>query len=240
MSPSVACSEAFEECHSVILASGTLCPTETLKTELGLNFDFEMEGNQVIPDNQIFASVISKGPHNYPFKCTYKNMQDQTFFIELLRTIRDVCKTVPKGVLVFVSSYRILNDLQKFLRYENLQIDIEKHKKIFFEPNRSRDLKQMLEEYTFTIETAGSDINSFNGAIMFAVFRGKVSEGIDFTDDMARCVICIGIPFPNFTDELVVQKKAFNDLHSRSTKMLSGDEWYSTQAYRALNQALGR
>uniref|UniRef100_A0AC34FAL1 DNA helicase n=1 Tax=Panagrolaimus sp. ES5 TaxID=591445 RepID=A0AC34FAL1_9BILA len=240
MSPSVACSEAFKECHSVILASGTLCPTETLKTELGLAFNFEMEGNQVIPDKQIFASVISKGPHNYPFKCTYKNMQDQTFYIELLRTIRDVCKTVPKGVLVFVSSYRILNDIQKFLRYESLQIDIEKHKQIFFEPNRSSDLKKILADYTFAIENVGSDVNSLNGAIMFAVFRGKVSEGIDFTDDMARCVICIGIPFPNATDELVLQKKAYNDFHSRSSKILSGDEWYSTQAYRALNQALGR
>ena len=87
-----------------------------------------MEGDQVIPDKQIFATIIAKGPNKYPFNCTYKNMQDQMFFIELLRTIRDICKTVPKGVLVFVSSYRILNQLQENMQHDNLRTDIEKHK----------------------------------------------------------------------------------------------------------------
>ena len=58
---------------------------------------------------------------------------------------------------------------------------------------------------------------------------------------MARCVICIGIPFPSAKDELVVQKKSFNDMRRREGEViLTGDQWYSTQAYRALNQALGR
>ncbi|VDM66194.1 unnamed protein product [Strongylus vulgaris] len=38
MSPELAFISAFAECRSVILASGTLCPVETLKTELGLKF----------------------------------------------------------------------------------------------------------------------------------------------------------------------------------------------------------
>lgn len=29
------------------------------------------------------------------------------------------------------------------------------------------------------------------GAVMFAVFRGKVSEGLDFADDRARAVITV-------------------------------------------------
>ncbi len=33
-----------------------------------------------------------------------------------------------------------------------------------------------------------------------AVCRGKVSEGLDFTDDNARAVVTIGIPFPNIKD----------------------------------------
>lgn len=31
--------DAFSECRTVVLASGTLCPTETLKTELGMPFN---------------------------------------------------------------------------------------------------------------------------------------------------------------------------------------------------------
>jgi len=34
------------------------------------------------------------------------------------------------------------------------------------------------------------------GAIFFCYCRGRVSEGIDFTDEMARAVVLIGIPLP--------------------------------------------
>lgn len=39
-----------------------------------------------------------------------------------------------------------------------------------------------------------------DGALLIAVCRGKVSEGLDFTDDNARAVVTIGIPFPNIKD----------------------------------------
>lgn len=38
------------------------------------------------------------------------------------------------------------------------------------------------------------------GALLIAVCRGKVSEGLDFSDDNARAVVTIGIPFPNIKD----------------------------------------
>lgn len=34
------------------------------------------------------------------------------------------------------------------------------------------------------------------GAILCCVARGKVSEGIDFADEMARAVVVIGVPYP--------------------------------------------
>lgn len=45
-------------------------------------------------------------------------------------------------------------------------------------------------------------VSFFNvdGALLIAVCRGKVSEGLDFTDDNARAVVTIGIPFPNIKD----------------------------------------
>lgn len=42
--------------------------------------------------------------------------------------------------------------------------------------------------------------STVDGALLIAVCRGKVSEGLDFTDDNARAVVTIGIPFPNIKD----------------------------------------
>lgn len=94
-------------------------------------------------------------------------------------------------------------------------------------------------------------------AVLFGVFRGKVSEGIDFADENARAVVLVGLPFPSIKDQRspsfsvagvgadlraagrsVTLKREFND--SRAPALMSGSAWYSLQAFRALNQALGR
>ena len=41
---------------------------------------------------------------------------------------------------------------------------------------------------------------------MLAVYRGRASEGLDFSDNYARAVIAIGIPYPNIKDIQVILK----------------------------------
>ena len=78
-------------------------------------------------------------------------------------------------------------------------------------------------------------------ALLLAVYRGRMSEGVSFDDDFARGVVCIGIPFPNLTEERIAQKRAFNDFWmSRSLGTVSGDAWYESKALHAVAQALGR
>lgn len=42
---------------------------------------------------------------------------------------------------------------------------------------------------------------------MFAVCRGKISEGLDFSDDAARSVFLIGIPYPMYYDPKTILKR---------------------------------
>ncbi len=100
----------------------------------------------------------------------------------------------------------------------------------------------MREFYDAVAANNDSGESGQDGALFLAVCRGKVSEGLDFADNNARGVICVGIPFPNIKDSLVDLKKKYND-RKRSggnENVLSGGEWYEIQAFRALNQALGR
>ena len=46
---------------------------------------------------------------------------------------------------------------------------------------------------------------------MMAVCRGKISEGLDFSDDAARAVFIIGVPYPMLIDPKTVLKRHFLD-----------------------------
>lgn len=57
----------------------------------------------------------------------------------------------------------------------------------------------------------GLDTDNHDGAVLFAVCRGSYSEGYDFADHEARCVILIGIPNIHPFDPSVVLQKHFLD-----------------------------
>ena len=74
-------------------------------------------------------------------------------------------------------------------------------------------------------------VRSDGKALLLAVYRGRMSEGVSFDDDFARGVICIGIPFPNLTEERLAQKRAFNDHWvSQGLGTVSGNAWYESKA----------
>ena len=56
-------------------------------------------------------------------------------------------------------------------------------------------------------------------------FFFKASEGIDFSDKMARGVIVTGIPFPNLSDARVRLKREHVD-RDRAKTGVSGSDWY--------------
>lgn len=83
--------------------------------------------------------------------------------------------------------------------------------------------------------------SNLTGGLFFAVCRGKLSEGIDFPDHSARAVVIVGIPYPSKQDIRVSLKEEYNNQQRRTnTELLSGQDWYSLQSYRAVNQAIGR
>lgn len=89
--------------------------------------------------------------------------------------------------------------------------------------------------------TTNSPYFTTKGGLLLAVCRGRASEGIDFSDNNARCVVTLGIPYPNVQDEEVNFKRNYNnEQNKRLPQVMNGSDWYDSQAYRALNQALGR
>ncbi|KAG8224961.1 hypothetical protein J437_LFUL006652 [Ladona fulva] len=137
------------------------------------------------------------------------------------------------------NAYVLMSLWQATRLYERLS----SHKIVLYE-QRGRggdEFEHTLRNFYEAVETTSeADGSSPTGPLLLAVCRGKVSEGLDFADNNARAVISVGIPYPNFKDTQVELKRRFNDTHCINRGLLNGSEWYEIQAYRALNQALGR
>ncbi|XP_072249263.1 Fanconi anemia group J protein [Leuresthes tenuis] len=238
LNPAVAFSDLSGSVHSIVLTSGTLSPMGSFSSELGVKFTIQLEANHVINKSQVWVGTVGAGPQGRRLCATFQHAETFAFQDEVGALLLHVCQVMAKGVLCFLSSYKMLDKLRDRWITTGQWEKLEQLKTVIAEPRGGGkgDFDEVLQRYYDAIKYCeGRD-----GALLIAVCRGKVSEGLDFTDDNARAVVTIGIPFPNIKDLQVELKMKYNDQHCKSRGLLPGHRWYEIQAYRALNQALGR
>ncbi|KAI5067198.1 hypothetical protein GOP47_0017726 [Adiantum capillus-veneris] len=264
LNPAVVFGEIASKAQSIILTSGTLSPIGSFASELGVTFEVSMEAPHVIDmKTQVWAGVLPRGLGNVPLNASYKHADGYAFQDALGKTLEELFKATPDGALVFFPSYKLLDKLCDRWKATGQWNQLYELKQLFIEPRGQMEtFETMLADY-YRVVSGKSKIavqkgkpreggkriakdhhtetfmkrKSKSGAAFLAVCRGKVSEGIDFSDKNARIVIVVGIPFPNQKDMQVNMKKQYNN---KNKNLLSGDQWYCYQAFRALNQAVGR
>ncbi|XP_044057768.1 Fanconi anemia group J protein isoform X2 [Siniperca chuatsi] len=238
LNPAVAFSDLSGSVHSIVLTSGTLSPMGSFSSELGVKFSIQLEANHVISKSQVWVGTVGAGPQGRKLCATFQHAETYAFQDEVGALLLHVCQVVAKGVLCFLPSYKMLDKLRDRWTNTGLWEKLEQQKIVITEPRGGGkgDFDELLQTYYDAIKYC----EERDGALLIAVCRGKVSEGLDFTDDNARAVVTIGIPFPNIKDLQVELKMKYNDQHCKSRGLLPGHRWYEIQAYRALNQALGR
>ncbi|KAM3875393.1 Fanconi anemia group J protein [Diretmus argenteus] len=238
LNPAVAFSDLSGPVRSIVLTSGTLSPMGSFSSELGVKFSIQLEANHVINRSQVWVGTVGSGPQGRKLCATFQHAETYAFQDEVGTLLLHICQVVAKGVLCFLPSYKMLDKLRDRWTNTGLWEKLEERKTLITEPRGGAkgDFEALLQIYYDAIRHSGER----DGALLIAVCRGKVSEGLDFTDDNARAVVTIGIPFPNIKDLQVELKMKYNDQHCKTRGLLPGHRWYEIQAYRALNQALGR
>ena len=192
-----------------------------------------MEAPHVVPPTQIHVEA-SDVLGDFTAKAQDADGTPRALGAFLLRYLER--EVIPGGVLVFLPKYSLIRRVVERWRDDGTLGKIEKHKTVVWEEPGASTLAPTLEKFRARV-TDGDK----KGAVFLAVYRGKVSEGLDFKDENARAVFCVGIPFPAVGDVKVRLKKEYNNsAYARNQSMLSGSEWYTHQAFRAYNQALGR
>ncbi|XP_075156195.1 regulator of telomere elongation helicase 1 [Haematobia irritans] len=220
--------------RSVILTSGTLAPLKPLIAELAIPIAQRLENPHIVSSSQVYVKIIGSGPDREQLISNYQNRDNPKYISSLGSTILNVSRLVPDGLLVFFPSYPMLNQCVNSWQASGLWSSISQHKPIFVEPRGK-------EDFTNTMEQFYQSIKDSKGACFMAVCRGKVSEGLDFADRNGRAVIITGLPFPPLKDpKVILKKKYLDDNRTKENELLTGQAWYSLDATRAVNQAIGR
>ena len=224
--------------NGIIITSGTLSPIQSLESELKCQFSIKLENKHVIDQDQVNFSILPYSPRvkNLTYAFDMYNRTNTAMQEDLGITILDLCKVTPGGVLVFFTAFHYLKSCLTLWAEKMILSQIETEKELFQDMQDSNKNNQVIENYKKNNSKKGN-----RGAILFSVLRGKSSEGIDFSDDLARLVIVIGIPFASIVDVKVQLKKEYlGELKNSNYRKISPTEWYTENATRAVNQALGR
>ena len=120
---------------------------------------------------------------------SFKTRDEIANIDELGRVICNICNMVPGGVVIFFPSYAYERKVYAHFDKTGVLARILKKKQIFREPKKGSEMDKVLKDYARNA--------CKQGAILLSVVGGKMSEGINFSDDLGRSVIMIGLPFPN-------------------------------------------
>eukprot|EP00803_Ostreobium_quekettii_P006236 evm.model.scf_209.9 EVM.evm.TU.scf_209.9 scf_209:54383-63697(-) len=161
--------------RSMILTSGTISPMKSFAAELFLDEPLTLENRHIINPSQVCVGILPLGPSGVPLNFSYKTRDSPQVKDDLGNALVNFGRIVPGGVLVFFSSYWMMEsfiDRWKSSRKGGNSVweGILRHKHIVVEPKESAQFQQAFDDYKRKL-----DIPTHNGCMMFSVFRGKVT-----------------------------------------------------------------
>lgn len=190
---------------------------------------------------------------------------------ELGLLLCNLVTVVPEGIVVFFPSFDYEGRVYENWESSGILGRITKRKRVFREPRNNMEVESVLKEYKDTIyppSGMNSEVNqaSHGGAMLLAVVGGKLSEGINLSDGMGRCIVMVGLPYASPSDiELLERikhidgfrnsKSLENPRFSASYDVYSEDiqggfailrscshrgrEYYENLCMKAVNQSIG-
>ncbi|KAF2213685.1 hypothetical protein CERZMDRAFT_58373 [Cercospora zeae-maydis SCOH1-5] len=228
--------EIVEEARSVILAGGTMSPMEDYKQQLFPYLDniTTFSCGHLIPPSNLFVRTITcdtEGAIDFAFKSRDKNM---------LRAGKALLQLAPKvqgGMVVFFPSYSYIDNVLRAWKAAGITPQLEALKPLFF------DTRGTSQEDPFSAYTAAIHQDPKRGALLLSVIGGRLSEGINFSNELGRCVAVVGLPFPNYADPDWKAKMEYLEERAAQRgepKGRASREHGENVTMRSVNQAIGR
>lgn len=190
---------------------------------------------------------------------------------ELGLLLCNLSTVVPEGIVVFFSSFDYEELVFDAWKTSGILERLTKKKRVFREPRKNTDVESVIREFKETINALSTgdpkeNPAPQNGAIFLAVVGAKISEGINLSDGMGRCVVMVGLPYPSPSNlELMERVKFIEGLGKSNSWKTSnfpvsnefdtgdvqagfeilrscrhrGKEYYENLCMKAVNQSIG-
>ncbi len=227
LDPSLAIRPIVDSAAGTLIMSGTLSPLPLFAEVIGLN-RAQLRSYPAIQTSDKIKMTIDPS-----VTTTYRDRGPE-MQKKIGSAVAAALKGVPNGALVFFPQRTLMeNSLEAWTQAGLIQVSGGRPylagKLLFREGRDAKANQDTVARYKAAAVTP-------QGAVLTCVFRGRNSEGSNFPDDQCRGIALVGVPYANYGDPLVRAQIAYYDRRS----MGLGHRWYTMDAFRAANQALGR
>ncbi|KAI4839693.1 DNA repair helicase [Aureobasidium sp. EXF-8845] len=192
----------------------------------------------VIPTTNLFVSPVVTSHNNTDFNFSFSSRNLASTIIALGDSILRLLPSIPHGCVAFFPSYSYLEQVVSHWLNTGVWSKMQKTKAIFRETQQT-GTEETLSAYTTAVRSTSQ------GALLLAVIGGRLSEGINFSDELGRCVIVIGLPYANPNTAEQKAKLAYISEKAASSGGVSAGtaaarDFADNTCMRAVNQAIGR
>ncbi|XP_062954956.1 ATP-dependent DNA helicase DDX11 isoform X2 [Cynocephalus volans] len=225
LNPAMHFAQVVKECRAVVIAGGTMQPVSDFREQLlacaGAEAErvVEFSCGHVIPPDNILPLVICSGPSDQQLEFTYQKRLLPELMSETGRILCNLCNVVPGGMVCFFPSYEY-------------QRQVHAH----------WDKSGLLGRLAARKKCCGQAGGKVTGALLLSVVGGKMSEGINFSDNLGRCVVMVGMPYPNINSPELQEKMTYLDqtLPRTPGQPPPGKALVENLCMKAVNQSIGR
>ena len=244
----------LKEVKCLIFIGGTMKPFDdyynlfpTINRKKILTF----EGEHIINKGSILPFILSNNIfcNNEIFSFTYESMKKNSeqnihYLLEFINIYYFLFKEKINnnekgiGIVLFFQSYDLIS---KIIEYNNKKQILKIDKNEFFYEKKTGE-KDKEEKVKNIFELFSENIKIKNKiSILLGVMGGKLSEGINFKDDLCRLLIIVGMPFSNNKSiEIKEKMKYYDKLYNNKKSSINGSEYYENICMKNINQTIGR
>ena len=180
LDPGVVSGPIFEQSPGSILMSGTLFPPEMYVDIL------RVPENRSICKNYPSGFPLGNRPVMIASDVTTKYSERERSMSSILEHIKSVIENTEGNVAIFAPSYSMLDKI-----YD--------HFKDNWNSKTGRLIKEEQRMSKRGVEGLISRLYQYKdigGSALFGVLSGKLSEGVDYSDNVLSALVCVGLPLP--------------------------------------------